>query len=156
MWIILWRNHLSMPIAIPGQSSPLSNIIEQDTLLNQSFLRLFVRSRQFNCNESMLESLRISLNRLLLMMKGTYRIGYYYCCYQFFQDCSCESWKDFAAEEESKEKLDRPGSPWASNKDLYKPPKNHKAKSQFCTTSSASSSIADHGSREILPSIIGN
>ncbi len=33
----------------------------------------------------------------------------------------------FAAEE-SKEKLDRSGSPWASNKGLYKPPKNHKAK----------------------------
>ncbi len=34
----------------------------------------------------------------------------------------------FAAEEESKEKLDCPGSPWASNKGVYKPPKNHKAK----------------------------
>ncbi len=34
----------------------------------------------------------------------------------------------FAAEEESKEKLDCPGSPWASNKGLYKHPKNHKAK----------------------------
>jgi hypothetical protein len=34
----------------------------------------------------------------------------------------------FAAEEESKEKLDRPGSLWASNEGLYKPPKNHKAK----------------------------
>jgi hypothetical protein len=34
----------------------------------------------------------------------------------------------FAAEEESKEKLDCPGSPWASNEGLYKPPKNHKAK----------------------------
>ncbi len=34
----------------------------------------------------------------------------------------------FTAEEQSKEKLDHPGSPWASNKGLYKPPKNHKAK----------------------------
>jgi hypothetical protein len=34
----------------------------------------------------------------------------------------------FAAEEESKEKSDRPGSPWASHEGLYKPPKNHKAK----------------------------
>ncbi len=34
----------------------------------------------------------------------------------------------FAAEEESKEKLDRPGSTWASNKGLYEPLKNHKAK----------------------------
>ena len=34
----------------------------------------------------------------------------------------------FAAEEELKEKSDRPGSPWASNEGLYKPPKNHKAK----------------------------
>jgi hypothetical protein len=34
----------------------------------------------------------------------------------------------FAAEKESKEKSDHPGSPWASIKGLYKPPKNHKAK----------------------------
>ncbi len=33
-----------------------------------------------------------------------------------------------AAKEESKEKMDCPGSPWASNKGLYEPPKNHKAK----------------------------
>jgi hypothetical protein len=33
----------------------------------------------------------------------------------------------FAAEQ-SKEKLDRPGSPWASNEGLYKPLKTHKAK----------------------------
>ncbi len=33
-----------------------------------------------------------------------------------------------AAEEESKEKLDHPRSPWASNKGLYEPPENHKAK----------------------------
>ncbi len=42
----------------------------------------------------------------------------------------------FAAEE-SKEKSDRPGSPWASNKGLYVPLKNHKAKvptmhNKFC------------------------
>jgi hypothetical protein len=34
----------------------------------------------------------------------------------------------FTAEEESKEKLDRPGSPWANNKGLNEPPKNHMAK----------------------------
>ncbi len=33
-----------------------------------------------------------------------------------------------AAEEESKEKLDHPSSPWASNEGLYKPPENHEAK----------------------------
>ena len=40
--------HLSMPIAIPGQSSPLSNLIEQDTPLtsNLSELSKNVRSRQ--------------------------------------------------------------------------------------------------------------
>jgi hypothetical protein len=63
----------------------------------------------------------------------------------------------FAAEEESKEKSDCPGSPWASNEGLYKPPKNHKAKVLFCTTSAASSILLlMHDSREILPSIIGN
>jgi hypothetical protein len=40
--------HLSMPIAVPGQSSPLSNLIEQDTLLtsNLSELTKNVSSRQ--------------------------------------------------------------------------------------------------------------
>jgi hypothetical protein len=40
--------HLSMPIAVPGQSSPLSNLIEQDTLLtsNLSELPKIARSRQ--------------------------------------------------------------------------------------------------------------
>ncbi len=40
--------HLSMPIAIPGQSSPLSNLIEQDTPLtsNLSEFTKIVRSRQ--------------------------------------------------------------------------------------------------------------
>ncbi len=40
--------HLSLPIGIPGQSSPLSNLIEQDTPLtsNLSELSKNVRSRQ--------------------------------------------------------------------------------------------------------------
>ncbi len=40
--------HLSLPIAIPGQSSPLSNLIEKDTPLtsNLSELSKIVRSRQ--------------------------------------------------------------------------------------------------------------
>ncbi len=40
--------HLSMPIGVPGQSSPLSNLIEQDTQLtsNLSELSRNVRSRQ--------------------------------------------------------------------------------------------------------------
>ncbi len=40
--------HLSLPIAVPGQSSPLSNLLEQDTPLtsNLSELSKNVRSRQ--------------------------------------------------------------------------------------------------------------
>jgi hypothetical protein len=40
--------HLSMPIAVPGQSSPLSNLIEQDTPLTSNLPELpkIVRSRQ--------------------------------------------------------------------------------------------------------------
>jgi hypothetical protein len=40
--------HLSLPIATPGQSSPLSNVLEQDTPLtsNLSELSKNVRSRQ--------------------------------------------------------------------------------------------------------------
>jgi hypothetical protein len=44
-------NHLSMPIAVPGQSSPLSNILEQDTPLTSNLSELtknvrFTSSRQ--------------------------------------------------------------------------------------------------------------
>ncbi len=50
----------------------------------------------------------------------------------------------FAAEEESKEKLDCPGSLWARNKGLYEPPKNHKAKVPILhNTSRKQYSVAD-------------
>ena len=52
--------HLSMPIAVPGQSSPLSKLIQQDTPLasnlSESEVRMNVRSRvlqRFNVGSSM-------------------------------------------------------------------------------------------------------
>jgi hypothetical protein len=58
----------------------------------------------------------------------------------------------FAAEQ-SKEKLDRPGSPWASNEGLYEPLKSHKNKVPIMHNKVRKQySIADAGSRVILPS----
>jgi hypothetical protein len=62
--------HLSLPISIPGQSSPLSNLIEQDTPLASNLSEPSKMLGQGNCKESMWETLRIlSLNRLLMTMK---------------------------------------------------------------------------------------
>jgi hypothetical protein len=54
--------HLSMPIDVPGQSSPLANLLEQDTPSYQSIPRML---HQGNYKESMLNTQRIPLNRLL-------------------------------------------------------------------------------------------
>jgi hypothetical protein len=148
--------HLSMPSAIPGQSSPLSNLIEQDTPLtcNLSELTKIVRSRQLQ---------RINVADSKNIPQQTYfddegvhtELATAVTNSSKISPVNLEM--SFTAEEESKEKSDRPGSPWASNEGLYEPPKNHKAKVQFCTTSAASSILLlMHGSMEILPSIIGN
>jgi hypothetical protein len=118
--------HLSMPIAIPGQSSPLSNLIEQDTPLtsNLSELTMNVRSRQLqriNVGDSKNIPQQTSVDdegvhtELATAVTNSSKIAPVNLEMSF-------------TTEESKEKLDRPGSPWASNKGLYEPPKNHKAK----------------------------
>ncbi len=61
--------HLSLPIAVPGQSSPLSNLLEQDTPLtnNLSEVTKNVRSRQLQ--RIHVEYSKNIPNRLLLMRK---------------------------------------------------------------------------------------
>ena len=82
------RYHLSMPIAVPGQSSPLSNLIEQDTPLtsNLSELTKIIRSRQLqriNVGDSMNIPQQTSFDDESVHTElGTA---------EFFQDCSCES-----------------------------------------------------------------
>jgi hypothetical protein len=119
---------LSLPIAIPGQSSPLSNLLEQDTPLtsNLSELSKNIRSRQ-------LQRINVGDPKNTIPQQtyfddegvhpelGTAVINSSKISFVNFE-------MSFAAEEESKEKLDCPGSPWASNNGLYKPPKNYKAK----------------------------
>ncbi len=120
--------HLSMPIGIPGQSSPfLSNLIEQDTPLTSNLPELtkIVRSRQFQ---------RINVGDSKNIPQQSFFDGEN--VHTELDTTATNSSKiapvnlemKFTAEEESKEKLDCPGSPWASNESLYKPPKNHKAK----------------------------
>jgi hypothetical protein len=119
--------HLSMPIAVPGQSSLLSNLIEQDTPLtsNLSELTKIVRSRQLqrlNVGDSKNIPQQTSFDD-----EGAHtELGTAVTNSSKIAPVNLEM--SFAAEEESKEKLDRPGSPWVNNKGLYKPPKNHKAK----------------------------
>jgi hypothetical protein len=119
--------YLSMPIAVPGQSSPLSNLIEQDTPLtsNLSELPKIVRSRQLQ---------RINVGDSKNMPQQTYfddegvhtELGTAVTNSSKIAPVNLEM--SFAAEEKLKEKLDHPGSRWASNEGLYEPPKNHKAK----------------------------
>ena len=120
--------HLSLPIGIPGQSSPLSNLIEQDTPLtsNLSELSKNVRSRQ-------LQRINVGDPKNTIPQQTYFddegvhpELGTAVINSSKISPVNLEM--SFAAEEESKEKLDCPGSPWASNKGLYKPPKNLKAK----------------------------
>jgi hypothetical protein len=119
--------HLSMPIAIPGQSSPLSNLIEQDTPLtsNLSELSKNVRSRQLQrINVGDPEN---SIPQQTYFDDEGVHTELATAVTNSSKIAPVNLEMSFAAEE-SKEKLDHPGSPWASNKGLYKPPKNHKAR----------------------------
>jgi hypothetical protein len=119
--------HMSLPTAIPGQSSSLSNLIEQYTPLtsNLSELTKIVRSRQLqriNVGDSKNIPQQTSFDN-----KGVHtELGTAVTNSSKIAPVNLEM--SFAAEEESKEKSDCPGSPWASNEGLYKPPKNHKVK----------------------------
>jgi hypothetical protein len=120
--------HLSLPIGVPGQSPPLTNLIEQDTSLtsNLSELSKNVRSRQ-------LQRINVGDPKNTIPQQSSFdnkgvhsELGTAVINSSKISPVNLEM--SFAAEEESKEKFDCPGSPWASNEGLYKPPKNCKAK----------------------------
>jgi hypothetical protein len=117
--------HLSMPIAPPGQSSPLSNLSEQDTPLtrNLSGLTKNVRSRQ-------LQRINVGDSKNIPQQTSFDDEGVHADLATAVTNSSkiapVNLEMNFA--KESKDKLDPPGSPWASNKGLYKPPKNDKTK----------------------------
>ncbi len=62
--------HLSMPIGVPEQSSPLANLLEQGTSLTNNLSEHAKKTCQGNHRESMWNTQRIYLNRLLLMRKA--------------------------------------------------------------------------------------
>ena len=103
--------HLSLPIAVPGQSSPLSNLIEQDTPLtsNLSELSKNVRSRQ-------LQRINVGDPKNTIPQQTYFddegvhpELGTAVINSSKISPVNLEM--SFAAEEESKEKLDCPGSP---------------------------------------------
>ncbi len=102
--------HLSMPIAVPGQSSPLSNLIEQDTPLtsNLSELTKIVKSRRLqriNVGDSKNISQQTSFDN-----EGVHiELGTAVTNSSKIAPVNLEM--SFAAEEESKENSDHPGSP---------------------------------------------
>jgi hypothetical protein len=118
--------HLFMTIDVPGQSFPLVNLLEQDTLLtnNLSEHTKNVTSRQlqrihFEYSENIPKQTLVDEEGVhtesATVVTNSSKIA----------PVNLEM--SFAAEQ-SKEKLGCPGSPWASNKGLYKPLKTHKAK----------------------------
>ncbi len=128
--------HLSMPIVVPEQSSPLANLLEQGTPLtnNLSEHAKKVLSRQLQ---------KIHLEHSENIPKQTSVDEE--CVHKELATAVTNSSKiapvnlemSFAAEQ-SEERIDCPNSPFASKEGLYKtPPKTHKAKvpkkyNKFC------------------------
>jgi hypothetical protein len=115
-----------MPIAVPGQSSPLANLLEQDTPLtnNLSEITKNVTSRH-------LQRIHVEYSENIPKQTSADEEGVHAELATAVTNSSkiapVNLEMSFAAEQ-SKEKLDPPGSPWASNEDLYEPQKIHKAK----------------------------
>ncbi len=112
---------------------------------------------QGDCKELMWETLRISLNRLLLAMK-VYIQNWVLLLPILPNLLPVNLEMSFAAVKKNQKKyrivLVAPGP---VTKVLTSPQRITRLRSQFCTTSAASSILLlMNGSREILPSIIGN
>ncbi len=121
--------HLSMPIDVPGQSSPLANLLEQGTSLtnNLSEHSKKVWSRQLH---------RIHLEHSENIPKQTsvdeegVRTELATAVTNSSKIAPVNLEMSFAAEQ-SKERLDHPDSPFASNKGLYEtPPETPRLRSQ--------------------------
>jgi hypothetical protein len=127
--------YLSMPIAVPGQSSPSSNLIEQDTPLTSNLsdpLTSNLSELSKNVSSQQLQRINVGDPKNIPQQTSFDDEGVHTelgtAVTNSFKIAPVNLEMSLTAEEESKEKLDHPGSPWASNKGLYKPPKNHKAK----------------------------
>ncbi len=122
--------HLSMPIDVPEQSSPLSNLLEQGTLLtnNLSEHTKKVWSRQLQRNH--VEHSENTPKHNSVDEEGVHtESATAVTNYSKIAPVNLEM--SFAAEqsEESNVRSNRPDIPFASNKGLYKtPPEIHKAK----------------------------
>jgi hypothetical protein len=146
-----------LPIAIPGQSSSLSNLIEQDTSLtsNLSELTKNVRSRQ-------LQRINVGDFKNTIPQQSSFddegvhpELGTAVINSSKITPVNLEM--SFAAEEESKKNWIVLVAPGPVTKVFTSPQRISRLKSQFCTTSPASSiMLLMHGPREILPSVIGN
>ncbi len=119
--------HLSMPIDVPGQSSPLANPLEQGTSLtnNLSEYTKMVWSRQ-------LQRIHVEHSKNFPKQTSVDEEGVHTELATAVTNSSkiapVNLEMSFAAEQ-SEERLDRPDSPFASNKGPYEtPPKTHKAK----------------------------
>ncbi len=118
--------HLSMPIYVPGQSSPLANLLEQDTPLTNN-----LSEHTKNVTPRPLQRIHVEYSENIPKQTSVDEEGVHtelataVTNYSKIVPVNLEM--SFAAEQ-SKEKLDCPGSPWASNEGLYKPLKTHKAK----------------------------
>jgi hypothetical protein len=122
--------HLSMPIDVPEQSSPLANLLKQGTLLtnNLSEHTKKVWSRQ-------LHRVHVEHSENTLKQKSVDEEGVHTESATAVTNSSkiapVNLEMNFAAEklEESDVRLDHPDGPVASNEGLYEtPPKTHKAK----------------------------
>jgi hypothetical protein len=127
--------HLSMPIDVPGQSSHLSNLLEQDTPLTNN-----LSEHTKNVTSRQLQRIHVEYSENIPKQTSVDEEGVHTELATAVTDSSniapVNLEMSFAAEQ-SKEKSDRPGSPWASNEGLYEPLKTHKAKipimhNKFC------------------------
>jgi hypothetical protein len=123
-------HHLSMPIDVPEQSSPLSNLFEQGTPLTNNLLEHTkkVLARQLQRNH-------VEQSENTFKQKSVDEEGVHTELATDFPNSSkiapVNLEISFAAEqlEESNVRSDCPDSPFASNKGLYEtPPETHKAK----------------------------
>ncbi len=118
--------HLSMSIAVPGQSSPLANLLEQVTPLTNN-----LSEHTKNVTSRQLQRIHVEYSENIPKQTSVDEEGVQTelasAVTNSSKIASVNLEMSFAAEQ-SKEKLDCPGSPWASNKGLYEPLKNLKTK----------------------------
>ena len=118
--------HLSMPIVVPEHPSPLANLLEQGTSLTNN-----LSEHTKNVTSRQLQRIHVEYSENIPKQTSVDEEGVHTELATAVTNSSkiapvnCKM--SFAAEQ-LKEKLDHPGSPWASNKGLYEPLKNLKTK----------------------------